>query len=65
MIKMAIRLDNDMVMAFDGDGEQLPEYQGSYADVRDSIVRDAPVDTLFAHWTKRAGRPSTVTREEW
>ena len=65
MIKTVIRLQNDMVMVFDENGEQLPEYQGSYADVRESILKDAPSDAIFAHWTTQSTKPSNLTREEW
>jgi len=54
MIRTAIRLPNDTVMVFDEDGEQLPEYQGKYKDVRDSILEKAPADCVFAHCLFRA-----------
>jgi hypothetical protein len=54
-----------MVMVFDEDGEQLPEYQGSYAEVRESILKDAPPDTVFAHWTGQKTKPQTVARTDW
>ena len=47
MIRTVIRLKNDMVMVFDEDGEQLPKYQGSYAEVRESILKDAPPDAVL------------------
>jgi hypothetical protein len=65
MIRTVIRLKNDMVMVFDEDGEQLPEYQGSYAEVRESILKDAPPDTVFAHWTGQKTKPQTVARTDW
>jgi len=65
MIKTVIRLQNDMVMVFDENGEQLPEYQGSYADIRESILKDAPADAVFAHWTTQNIKPSDLSREEW
>ena len=50
MIRAVIRLRNDMVMVFDSAGEQLPEYQGKYEDVRDGILRDASTGAVFNHW---------------
>jgi len=54
LIRIASRLPNDMVMVFDEDGEQFPEYQGEYKDVCDSIMEKAPVDCVFAHCLLRA-----------
>jgi hypothetical protein len=48
MIKTAIRFSNNMVMVFDEEGEQIPEYQGQYEKVKESITRDASPDTIFA-----------------
>jgi hypothetical protein len=42
MIKTVVRMKNDLVMVFDGRGEQMPAYQGKYGEVRDRIVQDAP-----------------------
>jgi hypothetical protein len=36
------RFQNGIVMAFDQNGEQMPEYQGRFEDVRDKITRDFP-----------------------
>ena len=65
MLRTVIRLGNDMVMAFDAEGEQIPEYQGPYKDVKDRIMRDAPLDTIFNHWFGRALEPRTVSWEDW
>lgn len=50
MIKTVIRLQNGEVMVFDADGEQLPEYQGRYQQVREGILRDAAPEAVFCHW---------------
>ena len=50
MIKTVIRLKNNMVMVFDTEGEQVPEYQGKYEDVKGRILRDASTGTVFNHW---------------
>jgi len=64
-IKTTIRLRNDMVIAFDGRGEQLPEYQGWYQVVRGDILRDAPQDAVFCHWFDGEAGPEIVSREVW
>ncbi len=65
MIKTIIRLKNDMVMVFDAEGEQAPEYQGQYEEVKWSILRDAPLDALFTHWLNHSAEPETISREGW
>lgn len=65
MIKTIIRLKNDMVIVFDAEGEQIPEYQGKYENVKESILRDAPPDAVFTHWFGYSAEPATIYREEW
>jgi hypothetical protein len=65
MIKVVIRLKNDMILVFDEDGEQLPEYQGQYNDVKGDILRDAPSGAVFNHWFERTLGPNRVLREYW
>lgn len=65
VISMIIRLKDDMVMVFDAEGEQVPEYQGKYEGVRDKILRDAPPDAVFNLWLSNDDRPRFVEREEW
>ncbi len=65
MIKTAIRLKNDMVMVFDESGEEIPEYQGQYEDRKESILKDAPADAVFAHGFTNSGKLQEVAREEW
>ncbi len=64
MIKTVIRFQN-MVMAFDTEGEQVPKYQGRYKDVKGSILRDTSPDTVFSQWFNYDSEPETVSREEW
>ena len=65
MIKTVIRLQNDMVMVFDADGEQIPEYQGQYEDVKGKILRDATPDAVFAHGFSIIIEPEIMLRKEW
>ena len=65
MIKTVIRAGNDMVMVFDAEGEQMPEYQGQYEDVREGILRDAPAGTVFNHWFGCSLEPSDVPVKDW
>jgi len=64
-IKSVLRLGNNMVMVLDAEGEQIPEYQGQYQDVKESILRDAPPDAVFSHWFNQTAEPETVSRENW
>ena len=65
MIKTAIRFQNNMVMAFDKEGEQTPRYQGKYEEVKESILKDAPPDAIFAHDFSDTGELRKVSREGW
>ena len=65
MIKSVIRLKNNMVLVFDAEGEQIPEYQGQYQDVKGSILRDAPPGTIFTLWFNRADEPEIVSKGNW
>lgn len=65
MIKAAVRSQSNMVMVFDKEGEQIPEYQGKYEDVKESILKDAPSDTIFAHGLTDDGKLRKVPREQW
>ena len=65
MIKTAIRFRSNMVMVFDRRGEQIPEYQGQYEKVKESILRGALPDTIFALGFTDAGELREVPREEW
>jgi hypothetical protein len=64
-IKTAFRFQNNMVMVFDEEGEQIPEYQGQYEEVKESVLRDALPDTIFTHGFAATGELLEVQREEW
>lgn len=65
MIKTAIRCPDDMVMVFDKEGEQIPEYQGQYQEVKESILEDAPLNAVFAYLSDFEPELRKVPREEW
>lgn len=65
MIKNVIRLRDNMVMVFDASGEQIPEYQGQYENVKGRILRDAPAGTRFNHWFGYALKPQVVPEQNW
>jgi hypothetical protein len=65
MIKTVIRLGNDTVMVFNEDGEQIPQYQGSYYDVKEKILADASGGTVFNHWFGLSPRPEAVVPVRW
>jgi hypothetical protein len=65
MIQKIIRLKNDMVMVFDEEGEQMPEYQGPYDDVRDRIMADAPGGAVFNHWFGYSFKSEKVAPKSW
>jgi hypothetical protein len=47
MIEHVYRFANGLVMVFDEDGEQIPEYQGRWTEKREEILRDAQAWTEF------------------
>ncbi len=65
MIKSAIKAPNGMVMVFDENGEQIPEYQGRYEKVKHRVLRDAPSKAIFGRWLDFETDIQTVSREEW
>ncbi|MGD0794235.1 MAG: hypothetical protein ABR958_01390 [Dehalococcoidales bacterium] len=65
MINKIIRLRNNVVMVFDEQGEQLPEYQGLYGDVREKILANAPAGAVFNHWFGHTTKPDIVPNERW
>ncbi len=64
-IKTVVRGANDMVIVFDSDGEQIPEYQGQYEDVRERILRDAPAGASFGRFPDYDNELEIVPRGEW
>jgi hypothetical protein len=65
LIKTVIRIKNDYVMVFDETGEQIPEYQGRYRDVKAKILADAPAGSVFNHWFGHSLVPEKVSGETW
>lgn len=59
-IYLVMRLGNAMVAVFNGDGEQIPDYQGKYEEVRERILEDAPPGAVF--YSEDEG---IVSREKW
>lgn len=64
MIQDVIKFPNGIVIVFDEKGEQIPEYQGRYDQVRDMILRDAPPTAKFIHAVFNLSG-NGVPREEW
>ena len=64
MIDHVIKFQNDMVMVFDENGEQMPAYQGRYEEVKDKILADAPRSAKFFHGVWNVSG-NAVLREEW
>ena len=65
MIKTAIRCQNDMVMVFDKKGEQIPEYQGQYEEVKESILKNAPLNAVSGYLPDYETALQIVPRKEW
>ena len=65
MIKTVIRLRNNLVMVFNEEGEQVPEYQGQYENVKGMILSDSSEETLFNHWYGYSFEPKTMPAEKW
>ncbi len=65
MIRTVIRINNNMVMVFDEEGEQIPWYQGNYDDVKEKILAHAPPDSVFNHWFGHSLEPEVVAGEAW
>jgi hypothetical protein len=64
-IKTVIRCSNAMVIVFDKKGEQIPEYEGYYQEVRESILRNAPNDAVFGRFPDYEIELEIVPRQEW
>ena len=65
MMKTVIRLGNDMVIVFDDAGEQMPEYQGQYQDMKAGILGEATSETVFNHWFGYSFEPVVVPAKRW
>ena len=65
MIKTVIRCQNDMVLVFDKKGEQIPEYQGQYEEVKEEILKNAPPNAVFGYLPDYKTKFQVVPIEEW
>lgn len=65
IIKTAIRTPGNMIFVFGEDGRQVPEYQGEYHEVREAVLRNAGIDTVFKHWPEESAEPEIVSRDNW
>jgi hypothetical protein len=65
VIKTVIRCANNMVMVFDEKGEQIPEYQGQYGEVKEGILKNAPPATVFGCSSDSKPELVEIPREEW
>ena len=65
VIKTVIRIKNNMVIVFDEEGEQMPEYQGYYDEVKERILANAPGGLVFNHWYGDSLEPEVVAGEAW
>ena len=65
MIKTVIKCSNNMVMVFDNKGEQIPEYQGQYEEVKGEILKDAPPSAVFGCFPDYENELRIMPREEW
>ena len=64
-INFVIKTPGNMVLVFDEQGEQVPEYQGRYEDVKKKIIRDAPPGAIFGHRLNSRGETYLRLRETW
>jgi len=65
MIKTIIRSQNNMVVVFDERGEQIPEYQNQYEEVKEKILKDAPLNAVFSYLPDYETELHIVPREKW
>jgi hypothetical protein len=54
-----------MVMVFDEKGEQIPEYQGHYEEMKESILMDAPPTAVFGYLSDFEPELREALKEEW
>jgi len=65
MIKTVIRSIDGMVIVFDKMGEQIPEYQGRYEEVKPLILRDSPPEARFGYFPNGGQELKMVPKEAW
>jgi hypothetical protein len=61
-IRNVIKSEKGMVLVFNQNGEQIPKYQGQYEEVRETILRKAPLDAVFSHASTVI---QDIPREKW
>jgi len=54
-----------MVMVFDEKGEQIPEYQGQYEEIKERILKDAPQASRFGYFFDYEPELQEIPRDEW
>jgi hypothetical protein len=54
-----------MVMVFDEKGEQIPEYQGQYEEVKKGILKDAPPTAVFSYLFDYEPELREAPKEQW
>jgi len=52
-------------MVFDEKGEQIPEYQGQYQEVKENILKAAPPTAVFGYLTDFKPQLREMPKEEW
>ncbi len=60
----AIRWSNGNVTAFDEAGQQIPDLQGRYEDVRADVLNASTETTTFTHGILKLGE-TVVERADW
>ena len=65
MVKNVIRAANNMVIAFDEQGNQMTEYQGPYEEVKEKIIADLGAEAAYIHWFGISSKPDIVSRINW
>lgn len=62
MIAKVIFWSNGIVMVFDEEGQQMPDYQGKKVDMLASILKDAPPSCQFQGGNWSEGRLWDIER---
>ena len=65
MIKTVIRAANNMVFAFDEQGNQMPEFQGRYEEVKRKIEAETGTESAFIQWFGVSPEPDIVSKVNW
>ena len=65
MLKTVIKFHDNLVMVFDEKGELIPEYQGQYEDVKESILQNATPNTVFGYQRDSEPELHKIASEEW